>query len=239
MRKKILCSVLLSTLLLLPTGVFAVEQQGAEDGAMEQHQATEELLPSEKDVATEASKPAKAKAPGHGSKENTRRSENGTEGNHSSEENKAKPNGKNYSETNKAKSNGKTDGQKNSFQGLAARALKGMKAGALHRILEYRHSVSAQTDLRPIRHRSVQASATIRSNRNVEHITITMSLQKYSEGKWVKEKKWKARAENRFFSLIKTQKVTKGKYRVYTVFHIFTNDDKEKIIKESRTVRIK
>lgn len=226
MRKKILCSVLLSTLLLLPTGVFAVEQQGAEDGAMEQHQATEELLPSEKDVATEASKPAKAKAPGHGSKENTRRSENGTEGNHSSEENKAK-------------SNGKTDGQKNSFQGLAARALKGMKAGALHRILEYRHSVSAQTDLRPIRHRSVQASATIRSNRNVEHITITMSLQKYSEGKWVKEKKWKARAENRFFSLIKTQKVTKGKYRVYTVFHIFTNDDKEKIIKESRTVRIK
>lgn len=226
MRKKILCSVLLSTLLLLPTGVFAVEQQGAEDGAREQRQATEEPLTSEKDVTMEASKPAKARAPGPGSKENAGGSEKRTEGKHSGE-------------ANKAKSNGKTDGQKQSFPAMAARALKGMKAGALHRILEYRHSVSAQTDLRPIRHRSVQASATIRSNRNVEHITITMSLQKYSEGKWVKEKKWKASAENRFISLIKTKKVTKGKYRVYTVFHIFTNDDKEKIIKESRTVRVK
>ncbi len=75
------------------------------------------------------------------------------------------------------------------------------------------------------------------SSKVVTKISATMYLEKYDNGKWPVAGNWSKSKDGNIFTFSKTTSVTKGVYRVRTVFTIYSGSKSETITRYSSNVR--
>ena len=64
-----------------------------------------------------------------------------------------------------------------------------------------------------------------------------MYLEKYNNGKWPATGNWSKSKDGNILTFSKTASVTKGLYRVRTVFTVYSGNKSETIIRYSSNVR--
>ena len=67
-------------------------------------------------------------------------------------------------------------------------------------------------------------------------LSVTMYLQKYSNGSWETIQSWSSSTTLNSLTLTKSKVVSKGKYRTHAVFKAYRNSSSEQIVKNSGTV---
>ena len=75
------------------------------------------------------------------------------------------------------------------------------------------------------------------SSKVVTKISATMYLEKYNNGKWPVAGNWSKSKDGNILTFSKTASVTKGLYRVRTVFTVYSGSKSETITRYSSDVR--
>ena len=68
-------------------------------------------------------------------------------------------------------------------------------------------------------------------------LSVTMYLQRYSNGTWETVQKWNKSTTANILNLSKSKIITKGEYRTHSVFKAYYNSKIEKIEKNSKLVK--
>ena len=85
---------------------------------------------------------------------------------------------------------------------------------------------------------TASAYAKVRGNYGtVTKVSANMYLEKYNNGKWPTVRTWSDSKNSNVFELSRTTSVTKGLYRVRTVFTVYSGSKSETITRYSSNVR--